>query len=102
MAFSPGDWDRQRLRAFGDALPDGMNVRRIASRDARRFEDLAASLVYNFESLDDFVERGVGLGIEHEGHLISGCASFAISSHRLEFEIQTHPDYRRPARPPQP
>lgn len=95
VAFGPGDWDQQWLRAFADALPDGMTVRRIASRDVRAFEELAESLVYNFDSPDDFVERGVGFGIEHEGRLISGCSSFAISSHSLEFEIQTHPDYQR-------
>ena len=95
VAFSPGDWDRQWLRAFADALPDGMTVRRITSKDVRGFEGLAESLVYNFNSLDDFVERGVGFGIEQKGRLISGCSSFAISSHSLEFEIQTHPDYQR-------
>jgi len=95
VAFSPGDWDRRRLRAFSDALPNGMSVRRIAARDARSFEDLAESLVYNFDSLDDFVERGVGFGIEHAGRFVSGCSSFAISSHSLEFEIQTHPDFQR-------
>ena len=95
VAFGPGGWDRQRLRAFGDALPDGMTVRRIGSRDVRGFGGLAESLVYNFDSLDDFVERGVGYGIGHEGRIISGCSSFAISSHSLEFEIQTHPSYQR-------
>jgi len=95
VAFSPGDWDRNHLRAFGDALPGGMSVRRIASQDAHRFEDLAESLVYNFDSLDDFIERGVGFGIQHQGRFISGCSSFAISSHSLEFEIQTHPGYQR-------
>ncbi len=95
VAFSPADWDRHRLRAFGDALPAGMNLYRIESKDARGFEDLAESLVYNFDSLDDFVDRGVGFGIEHEGRFVSGCSSFAISSNSLEFEIQTHPDYRR-------
>ena len=95
VAFSPANWDRQRLRAFGDALPDGMNVHRIESGDARGFEGLAESLVYNFDSLDDFADRGVWFGIEHEGRFVSGCSSFAISSQSLEFEIQTHPDYRR-------
>ncbi len=95
VAFRSADWDRQRLRAFGDALPGGMNVHRIESKDARGFEDLAESLVYNFDSLDDFVDRGVGFGIEHEGRFVSGCSSFAISSSSLEVEIQTHPDYRR-------
>jgi RimJ/RimL family protein N-acetyltransferase len=37
----------------------------------------------------------VGFGIEHEGRFVAGCSSFAISPHSLEFEIQTHPDYRQ-------
>jgi GNAT superfamily N-acetyltransferase len=37
----------------------------------------------------------VGFGIEHEGRFVSGCASFAISPHSLEFEIQTHEEFRR-------
>jgi GNAT superfamily N-acetyltransferase len=95
IAFKPGLWDRARLRGFIDALPEGLAVRRIERADAERFAELADSLVYNFDSLDDFIERGAGFGIEHEGHFISGCSSFAISPHSLEFEIQTHPDFRR-------
>lgn len=95
VAFKPGPWDRARLRGFIDALPDGLAVRRIDRADAERFEELADSLVYNFPSLDDFIERGAGFGIKHEGRFVSGCSSFAISPHSLEFEIQTHEDYRR-------
>jgi GNAT superfamily N-acetyltransferase len=92
---SPSVWDRPRLRGFIDALPAGFELRRITIDDAARFEQLADSLVYNFPSLEAFIARGAGYGIEHEGRFVSGCASFAISSHSLEFEIQTHPHYRR-------
>ena len=92
---SPDAWDRARLRAFLDALPDGLEVRRITIADAPRFAELADSLVYNFASLEDFIERGAGFGIEQDGRFVSGCASFAISSRSLEFEIQTHEDFRR-------
>ncbi len=95
VAFRPGRWDRARQRSFIAALPDGFALRRIESKDAVRFAELADSLVYNFSSLEDFIERGVGFGIEHEGRFVSGCSSFAISSHSLEFEIQTHPDFRQ-------
>ena len=84
-----------KLPGLHGCLQDGMTVRRIGSRDVRGFDELADSLVYNFDSLDEFVERGVGFGIEHEGRFICGCSSFAISSHSLEFEIQTHPSYQR-------
>jgi len=95
VAFAPGTWDRERLRSFMEDLPDGMAVRRVGPEHVEVFEELAESLVYNFDSLDEFLRRGVGFGIQHEGRFVSGCSSFAISSRSLEFEIQTHPDYRR-------
>lgn len=93
--FRAGDWDRARLRAFVDALPDSFALRRITIDEAGRFRELAGSLVYNFPSLEEFVARGAGFGVEYEGRFVSGCSSFAISSRKLEFEIQTHPDFRR-------
>lgn len=95
VAFRPGAWDRERLRGYIDALPAGYALKRIDRVGAGRFEELADSLVYNFSGLDDFIARGVGFGIEHEGSFVSGCSSFAISSRSLEFEIQTHPKFRR-------
>lgn len=96
VAFSsPGAWDRARLRGFIDALPAGFEPRRITLDSAARFAELADSLVYNFPSLEEFIARGAGFGVEHDGRFVSGCASFAVSSHSLEFEIQTHSDFRR-------
>jgi RimJ/RimL family protein N-acetyltransferase len=93
--FQAGPWDRDRLRGFAHDLPEDYTLRRISLQDAPRFEALADSLVYNFQSLDDYVARGVGFGVEHDGRFVAGCSSFAISSRCLEFEIQTHPDFRR-------
>lgn len=95
VPFEPGAWDRHRLRGFIDALPPAFVLKRIGLGDAARFTELADSLTYNFRSLEDFIERGVGFGIEHEGRFVSGCSSFAISSHSLEFDIQTHEDVRQ-------
>jgi hypothetical protein len=95
VAFQEGVWDTGHLRDFVDALPDGYSVTKVTQESVERFAELADSLVYNFPSLDVYLKRGVGLGVEHEGRFVSGCSSFAISSHSLEFEIQTHADYRR-------
>ncbi len=78
VAFHQGAWDRARLRGFVEALPDGYELRRITIDDAARFRELADSLVYNFPSLEEFVARGVGFGVEREGRFVSGCSSFAI------------------------
>ena len=92
---SPNRWDRDRLSCMQDSLPDGLRLQRVDRDSVRGFEALADSLVYNFESPEDFLARGVGFGIWHEGRCIAGCSSYAISSRCIEFEIQTHPDYRR-------
>jgi GNAT superfamily N-acetyltransferase len=94
VGFSSSGWDRDRLRGFIDALPPGFELRRIDGANAARFEELDDALVYNFDSLEDYVARGVGYGIEHEGRFVSGCSSFAIGSRSLEIEIETHEEYR--------
>jgi len=88
-------WDRDRLRSFIDALSPDFELKRIELSNAARFTALADSLTFNFATLEDFAERGVGFGIEHDRRFVSGCSSFAISSHSLEFEIQTHEDFRQ-------
>ena len=95
VGFRAGGWDRARLRSFIDALPDGYELRRITLDKAARFRELADSLVDNFSSLKDFIDRGVGFGIEQDGRFLSGCSSCKISSRKLEFEIQTHRDFLR-------
>ena len=95
VAFQPGHWDRDRLRDLQESVPVGFSLRRIGADDAAGFSRLADSLVYNFPTLEEFVVRGVGFGVEHRGRYVSGCSSFALSSRCLEFEIQTHPDFRR-------
>jgi GNAT superfamily N-acetyltransferase len=92
---SPDRWDRGQLDSTRGALPDGFRLKRVDEHSVREFEALADSLVYNFESPQVFLARGVGFGIWHDGRCIAGCSSYAISSRSIEFEIQTHPDYRR-------
>jgi RimJ/RimL family protein N-acetyltransferase len=94
VAFRPGNWDRLRLRQFRATLPEGLPLKRVSAEDAPRFAEFEASLVYNFPSLEEFSQKGVGFGVEHEGRYVSGCSSFALSSRSLEFEIDTHPDFR--------
>ena len=95
VAFQPGKWDRRRLRGFMTAIPPGFTLRRIDAEDVVRFAELEDSLVYNFQSLEEFASRGIGFGVEHRDRFVSGCSSFALGGGSLEFEIDTHPDFRR-------
>lgn len=93
-AFRAGSWERVHL-ASAATLPDGFLMKRINARDVERFAELNKAYVYNFPSLEDYINNGVGYGVEHAGRFVSGCSSFAISPRSLEFEIETHPDFRR-------
>jgi GNAT superfamily N-acetyltransferase len=92
--FLPGAWDRARLEGFLQ-LEAGYRMERVTAYSAQQFSELAPSLVYNFRSLADFIERGVGFGVIHHDRFVSGCSSFTLSGGKLEFEIQTHPEFRR-------
>jgi RimJ/RimL family protein N-acetyltransferase len=95
-AFEPADLNREQLRRLRDALPDEFVLQRIGLADVPRFAaDLDAALVYNFESLEEFIARGVGFGIVHDGIFVAGASSAAIGGGRLEIEVQTRPDFRR-------
>jgi GNAT superfamily N-acetyltransferase len=91
----PERWDRTQLASMRESLPGGLAIERITADSVGAFAPLADSLVYNFQSQDDFLARGIGFGIREGDRFIAGCSSFAISSRSLEFEIQTHPDFQR-------
>src|SRR5262249_52737178 len=57
--------------------------------------DLDPALVYNFRSHEEFMTRGVGLGILHQGMFVSGASSAAVGGGKVEIEIQTHRQFRR-------
>jgi hypothetical protein len=93
---APPRWDKRRLAELRAGLPEGFTLSRVTAETVLAFEGLARSLVGNFPSRADFLARGVGFAItDPGGKIVAGCSSYAISSQSLEFEIQTHPDFRR-------
>lgn len=92
--FSPGEWEVARLRGFLD-LPAGFDLVAVDASNVERFAALERAFVDSFDSLEDFLARGAGFGVIHRDGFVSGCSSFTLSRGKLEFEIDTQPDYRR-------
>ena len=96
VAFAAApSWDRARLRTQASALPPGFTMVRIDASTVDAYRELAPSLVYNFPSHAVFLRDGVGFGVLHEGRIVAGCSSFTVGGGKLEFEIQTHPEFRQ-------
>ena len=84
------------MRRFCQALPIGFELRQVRLEEVTQFAtDLDPALIYNFRSHEEFITRGVGLGILHQGTFVSGASSAAVGGGKLEIEIQTHRQFRR-------
>ena len=94
-AFHAEEFDVDKLGRFISELPDGFELRKVSLKDVTEFVELSPSLVSSYVSPEEFLEKGVGMGIFHEGRYVSGAASSPIGGRKLEFEIQTHKQFRR-------
>jgi GNAT superfamily N-acetyltransferase len=95
-AFQAEKFDVDKLRRFCQALPSGFELRQVRLEEVTQFAtDLDPALVYNFRSHEEFMTRGVGLGILHQGTFVCGASSAAVGGGKVEIELQTHPQFRR-------
>ena len=95
-AFQAREFDADKLRQLCQALPPGFALRPVRLAEVAQFAaELDPALVYNFRSHEEFIARGIGLGILHHGTFVAGASSAAIGGGKIEIEIQTHPQFRR-------
>jgi len=95
-AFQAEQFDIDQLRGFCQALPSGFELRRVRLEEVTQFAtDLDPALIHNFRSHEEFITRGVGVGILHQGRFVSGVSSAAVGGGKFEIEIQTHRQFRR-------
>ena len=78
-AFQAEQFDIDKLRRFCQALPSGFELRQVRLEEVTQFAtDLDPALIYNFRSHEEFMTRGVGVGI-----LIRAGLSPALPPQRL-------------------
>jgi len=89
--------NRAHIQSLLSTLPRGYEVKRIDKTIANdsSFHELSEDFVSQFDSIDDFINRGIGYAIIHNGHVVSAATSFSIYNDGIEIEVASHPDYRR-------
>ena len=78
-AFQLENPDVDKLRCFREALPGEYELRQVKLAEVTKFETLAP-FAGHFPSYEEFITRGVALGILHEGRFVCGAASGAINA----------------------
>lgn len=93
----PGVFRRDTLQYYVDSLPEGYELRLFdESTYAQSFaEDWSCDFCACFQDCADFLDRGLGVAVLHNGRLVSGASSYALYDGGIEVEIDTHPDYRQ-------
>lgn len=89
--------DRTHLLNLLSTLPEGYEIKKINRSIVKSptFHELSEDFISQFDSIDDFINRGIGYAILYEGKVVSAATSFSIYDGGIEIEIATNSQYRR-------
>ncbi len=90
-------FDREKLRKFGETVPEGYTIRRIDGElyDQAMGESWSWDACIQFEDKEDFLKRGLGFAAVHEDQLVATASSYSIFDKGLDITIATRKDHRR-------
>lgn len=93
----PENFRRDRLIHFTRSLPHGFSIDPIGREIYFTLMEgeWAWDLCGCFADASDFLERGLGFVVTHNGMLVAGASSYAACDGAIEIEIDTRPDFRR-------
>ena len=96
-AFSSRSLDESRLVELVRGLPTGFELKRIDRQQAERLSSDMENEYFleNFESVGDFLNRGMGYCVVHKGRLVSAATSMAMCRGAIDIEIETVSEYQR-------
>jgi GNAT superfamily N-acetyltransferase len=93
----PGVFSRTKLQKYIDALPAEYELRlfdeQLYHQSLR--EDWSCDFCACFADVSDFLSRGIGVAVLHNGIFVSGASSYSVYDGGFEIEIDTKPEYRK-------
>lgn len=94
---NPEHLDRAHIEELMSSLPKGYEIMKVDKNIAQSssFNELSEDFTSQFDSIDDFINRGIGYAILHEGKVVSAATSFSIYDEGIEIEVASHSDHRR-------
>ncbi|UJL47494.1 GNAT family N-acetyltransferase [Virgibacillus sp. NKC19-16] len=91
------DLDRNHIGKFLSGLPEGHELKRIDASLAKEasLHEISKDFTGQFDSIDDYLNRGLGYAVVYDGKVACGASSYSIYDTGIEIEIGTHPNHRR-------
>lgn len=91
------DLDRNHIEKFLSSLPEGYELKKIDASLAMEssLHEISEDFTGQFNSIDDYINRGLGFAILYDGKVACGASSYSIYDKGIEIEIATHHEHRR-------
>ncbi|WP_234117590.1 GNAT family N-acetyltransferase [Clostridium hydrogenum] len=85
------------IKSLISMLPEGYELKKVDKDIAydKSFHELSEDFTAQFDSIEDYLNRGVGFCILHEGKVVCGASSYSVYDSGIEIQIDTDPKYRR-------
>ena len=89
-------FDRAKLEGYASNLPEGYSMKLMDQDlvEQALSESWCWHLCGQYAGVEDFLRRGIGVGITWEGKLVAGASSYSVYDTGIEIEINTHVDHR--------
>ncbi|KLA31455.1 GNAT family N-acetyltransferase [Bacillus cereus] len=90
-------FNRSKLQSFISALPKGYELRRIDEDIVNNptLHRVSEDFTSQFQSVEDYLKRGIGYCILYTGEVICGASSYSIYDNGIEIEVATDHNHRR-------
>ncbi|MGL4570577.1 MAG: GNAT family N-acetyltransferase [Clostridium sp.] len=89
--------DINKIESFISKLPKGYELKKVDFNiaNSKSFNELSEDFTAQFNSVEDFINRGTGYCIFHGEKVVSGATSYSIYNNGIEIEIDTHEEHRQ-------
>ncbi|GGE70480.1 GNAT family N-acetyltransferase [Priestia taiwanensis] len=94
---NPEHLKKEHVQTFLSHLPTGYELVKLDTSIVHEptLHELSDDFIARFDSGEDYVERGIGYAILHEGKVVCGAGSYSIYDSGIEIDIVTHKNHRR-------
>ncbi|MEC5425222.1 GNAT family N-acetyltransferase [Virgibacillus sp. C22-A2] len=91
------DLDRDHLLTLLSILPEGYDLKKIDASVAKEasLHEISEDFTGQFNSVEDYINRGIGFAIMFGGKVVCGASSYSIYDEGIEVEVGTDPEHRK-------
>ena len=93
----PAEFDTDKLLGYIEQMPEGYYIRQIDEElyNIASEEEFSSYFCFQFQSYEDFKERGLGFAVMYGDKWVAGASSYTMYKEGIEIELDTKEGYRR-------